>query len=49
MRTLAQELVRLQPDVILTAGSATTASLQRETRATFTPRTSAVALIAKKY
>jgi putative ABC transport system substrate-binding protein len=33
MRTLAQELVRLQPDVILTAGSATTVSLQRETRA----------------
>jgi putative ABC transport system substrate-binding protein len=33
MRALAQELVGLQPDVILTAGSATTVALQRETRA----------------
>jgi putative ABC transport system substrate-binding protein len=32
MRALAQELVRLQPDIILTGGTPVTAALQRETR-----------------
>src|SRR5262249_51451855 len=32
MRTLAQELVGLQPDVILANGTPVTAALQRETR-----------------
>src|SRR6516162_10991739 len=32
MRALAQELVGLQPDIILTAGGAATIALQRETR-----------------
>jgi putative tryptophan/tyrosine transport system substrate-binding protein len=32
MRALAQELVGLQPDVILTGATPTTAALQRETR-----------------
>ena len=32
MRTLAQELVGLQSDIILTSGTAATAALQRETR-----------------
>jgi putative ABC transport system substrate-binding protein len=32
MRALAQELVRLHPDIILTAGTPTTAAVQRETR-----------------
>jgi ABC-type uncharacterized transport system substrate-binding protein len=32
MRALAQELVGLQPDIILTNGTAPTAALQRETR-----------------
>jgi putative ABC transport system substrate-binding protein len=32
MRTLAQELVGLQPDIILTSSSPTTVALQRETR-----------------
>jgi putative ABC transport system substrate-binding protein len=34
MRPLAQELVGLQPDIILAAGTAATAALQRETRTT---------------
>jgi putative ABC transport system substrate-binding protein len=33
MRALAQELVGLQPDIILTGGTAATAAVQRETRA----------------
>jgi putative ABC transport system substrate-binding protein len=33
MRALAQELVGLQPDIIVTGGAAATISLQRETRA----------------
>jgi len=32
IRTLAQELVGLQPDIILTGGSVATATVQRETR-----------------
>jgi putative ABC transport system substrate-binding protein len=32
IRALAQELVVLQPDIILTAGTAATVALQRETR-----------------
>jgi len=32
IRALAQELVGLQPDIILTAATAATADLQRETR-----------------
>jgi putative ABC transport system substrate-binding protein len=32
MRALAQELVGLQPDIILTAGTPATVALQRETR-----------------
>jgi putative ABC transport system substrate-binding protein len=32
MPALAQDLVRLQPDIILTAGTPATAALQRETR-----------------
>src|SRR5262249_13222944 len=32
IRALAQELVGLQPDIILTNGTAATAALQRETR-----------------
>ena len=32
MRALAQELVGLQPDIILTATTPATAALQRETR-----------------
>jgi putative ABC transport system substrate-binding protein len=32
IRALAQELVRLQPDIILTGGDVATAALQRETR-----------------
>src|SRR5262249_18316078 len=32
IRALAQELVRLQPDIIMTNGTLTTATLQRETR-----------------
>jgi putative ABC transport system substrate-binding protein len=32
MRALAQELVGLQPDIILTGGTATTVAVQRETR-----------------
>jgi putative ABC transport system substrate-binding protein len=32
IRALAQELVGLQPDIIVTAGAAVTAVLQRETR-----------------
>jgi hypothetical protein len=32
MRALAQQLVRLQPDIILPNGTAATAALQRETR-----------------
>jgi putative ABC transport system substrate-binding protein len=32
VRTLAQELVGLQPDIILTSGTAATAALQRQTR-----------------
>jgi putative ABC transport system substrate-binding protein len=32
MRALAQELVGLQPDIIVTNGTAATAALQRETR-----------------
>jgi putative ABC transport system substrate-binding protein len=32
MRALAQELVGLQPDIILTGGTAATAAVQRETR-----------------
>ena len=32
IRTLAQELVGLQPDIILTSGTVTTVSVQRETR-----------------
>jgi putative ABC transport system substrate-binding protein len=31
MRALAQELVRLHPDIILTGGTPTTAAVQRET------------------
>ena len=31
IRAIAQELVGLQPDIILTAGAATTAAVQRET------------------
>src|SRR5262245_51603936 len=32
MRTLAQELVSLQPDIIVTTGTAATVAVQRETR-----------------
>src|SRR6516165_8707755 len=32
IRALAQELVDLQPDIILTSGTPTTAAVQRETR-----------------
>jgi ABC-type uncharacterized transport system substrate-binding protein len=32
IRTLAQELVGLQPDIILTSATAATAALQRQTR-----------------
>ena len=32
MRALAQELVRLQPDIILPNGTAATVAVQRETR-----------------
>jgi putative ABC transport system substrate-binding protein len=32
IRALAQELVGLQPDIILTSGTSVTAALQRETR-----------------
>jgi putative ABC transport system substrate-binding protein len=32
IRTVAQELVRLQPDIIVTGGTPTTAAVQRETR-----------------
>jgi putative ABC transport system substrate-binding protein len=32
IRALAQELVGLQPDIILTSGTVATAALQRETR-----------------
>src|SRR5262249_58938786 len=32
MRALARELVGLQPDIILTSGTPTTAAVQRETR-----------------
>ena len=34
IRALAQELVRLQPDIILTGGTPATVALQRETRTT---------------
>jgi hypothetical protein len=43
-RTLAQELVGLQPDIIVTNGFAATAALQRETRAAimFNPDTAPI-------
>ena len=40
IRTLAQELVGLQPDVIVTSGAPTTVAVQRETRRSMAPVTS---------